>query len=586
MAVAWAIWAGPGGFGLGLGLPVSAQPATAIVAGLAVEAEGVDAGEVLLGELNCVACHEASAAVSARLMPKPSPRLGAVASRTHPAHLAQFVAAPSRIKSGTLMPDLFHDRPAAEVADEADALAHFLASLSQREPGGVIPVNRLAVEQGRVLYHRTGCVGCHAPQEAAAAVFPETAGGGPTDVASVQFVLSQLERTSVPLGDLAAKYYATGLEKFLLDPLAVRAGGRMPALNLTTDEARATAAYLLRSRTASDGTATANPTETAPAFTVDLAKAKRGKGLFATLGCAGCHDTAPQLARPASTLRAPALAALRAGADTGCLISAPGKEVPRFQLSEAQRQVLRSALGRVASFETSAPTATGVARRMTMLNCYACHSRAGYGGPAPSRSDYFTVLTTADLGDEGRLPPHLGAVGNKLRPEWLRDVLLRRGTVRPYMATRMPQFGAGNVEPLMAEFQAADAPANAPAAEGPQDGDTEAGRLLVGVGAYACVTCHNFGSHKSLGISVMDMTRMARRLRYDWFHRYLLDPTSLRPGTRMPSFWPEGEASLKAVLGGDTERQIRAIWAFLSLGEKAATPPGLGEAATEQPKGK
>jgi mono/diheme cytochrome c family protein len=559
------------------------QPTAAVVAGLAVEAEGVDAGEVLLGELNCVACHAAPAAVVDRLLPKPAPRLGQVVQRSAPGHLREFIGAPHWVKPGTLMPDLLHGRPAGEREADTDALVHFLASLDSQALGGPTPGNRLMLEQGRVLYHRTGCVACHAPQEAAAAVFPDPAGGGPTDAAATGYVLGQLERTSVPLGDLAAKYYTPGLTRFLLDPLAVRVGGRMPSLGLTEDEARAVAAYLVRSRPGPSGAPAPTPADAAPAFVVDPARADRGRALFAGLGCSACHDTAPQHARPKSSLLAPELGALRWEAGTGCLGTEPAPGVPRFALSDAQRGALRSMRSRVGSLGQPLPATARVARRLTAWNCFACHSRAGYGGPSPSRSDYFTVLTTADLGDEGRLPPHLGSVGNKLRPEWLREVLLRGAAVRPYMATRMPQFGEANVGPLVAEFLAADLPAGALPIAGPGDGDVEAGRRLVGVGAYACITCHNFGPHKSLGISVMDMRRMAHRLRYDWFHRYLLEPSALRPGTRMPSFWPEGQASLKAILAGDTEQQIRAIWGLLSLGDAAPIPPGLGEAASERP---
>src|SRR5262245_24466543 len=40
------------------------------------ETPGMDAGEVLLGEYNCVACHQADAAVTTRLASRRSPRLG------------------------------------------------------------------------------------------------------------------------------------------------------------------------------------------------------------------------------------------------------------------------------------------------------------------------------------------------------------------------------------------------------------------------------------------------------------------------------------------------------------------------------
>jgi hypothetical protein len=55
----------------------------------------------------------------------------------------------------------------------------------------------------------------------------------------------------------------------------------------------------------------------------------------------------------------------------------------------------------------------------------------------------------------------------------------------------------------------------------------------------------------------------------------LLDPQSLRPGTRMPAFWPNGQAVNKEVLRGDTEKQIAAIWAYLIKGKAADLPEGL-----------
>src|SRR6185295_20077762 len=94
--------------------------------------------------------------------------------------------------------------------------------------------------------------------------------------------------------------------------------------------------------------------------------------------------------------------------------------------------------------------------------------------------------------------------------------------------------------------------------------DAKFGRNLVGTGGFACISCHTFGPHKSLGIPALDLTLTTRRLKKDWFHRYLLDPQSLRPGTRMPSFWPEGVAVNKDVLKGDTEAQIRALWLYLA----------------------
>ena len=55
---------------------------------------------------------------------------------------------------------------------------------------------------------------------------------------------------------------------------------------------------------------------------------------------------------------------------------------------------------------------------MTALNCYACHRRDETGGVIRERDPFFTA-NSPDLGDEGRIPPLLTGVGDKLRPEAL-----------------------------------------------------------------------------------------------------------------------------------------------------------------------
>jgi len=141
----------------------------------------------------------------------------------------------------------------------------------------------------------------------------------------------------------------------------------------------------------------------------------------------------------------------------------------------------------------------------------------------------------------------------------------------------MPQFGQTNVGPLVNLFAKADAGSPDAQSEPRTSGATEVnyGRKLAGTDGLSCIACHTFAGHKSLGIPAMDLALMTRRLQFGWFHRYLLDPPSLRPGTRMPAFWPEGKSTRKDILDGDTERQINATWAYLDRGKDAGLPPGL-----------
>jgi hypothetical protein len=70
------------------------------------------------------------------------------------------------------------------------------------------------------------------------------------------------------------------------------------------------------------------------------------------------------------------------------------------------------------------------------------------GGPEGLRREYFTSFGEVDLGDEGRIPPHLNAVGSKLQAGWIKTVIERGEKIRPYMATRMPKFGLTNAGKL------------------------------------------------------------------------------------------------------------------------------------------
>jgi hypothetical protein len=56
----------------------------------------------------------------------------------------------------------------------------------------------------------------------------------------------------------------------------------------------------------------------------------------------------------------------------------------------------------------------------------------------------------------------------------------------------------------------------------------------------------------------------------------MINPQVYRAGTRMPSAWPNGRTILPHVLDGDTEKQLSAIWLYLSDGGKAAVPLGVG----------
>ena len=680
-----------------------------VIGGASRGGASVEPGELLLAEMNCVACHDAPAEIQARLASRQAPGLGEAGLRLTPQWLRTFLASPSAEKSGLLMPDMLHALTQTARTEAVEALTHYLVSRQKPLGGMAAGASAASIAAGNFLYHSVGCVACHAPIE-----LPLQR----TRDAAAADELKRLAQNSVPIGRLAAKMTVNELAAFLKNPLETRPSGRMPALQLSDGEARAIATYLLREQasTPSHGAAPARisgltfeyyeqsfpelprferltataigsvdtfslkaarrkndfalrfhgiitapksgdykfyvesddgarlsidekevvdnggihpqqersetiklaagdhtiavvyfdgggetelkvrwkgpgidkqeipvsvlshegqpmtPLGDAP-FTVDSVKAEHGRKLFTQFNCGACHrlDGTGAKAKP--------LAQLAADQRSGCLSANPAADVPRFELDDQQRSFLRAQLHNQAALAAPLDDSARIERTLSVLNCYACHQRNNRGGVSGLRADYFVSTGEVDLGDEGRIPPHLTGVGAKLEPAWLGEVLTHGGAVRPYMATRMPQFGADNVQHLVVAFEKVDHATRSERASEPAA--AKFGRKLVGVGGLTCVACHTFAGHASLGVPAIDLATMGSRLQPDWFRRYLLDPQSLRPGTRMPGFWPNGQAANKEILAGNTEKQISAIWAYLGKGKEADLPDGLVQGKEE-----
>ena len=530
----------------------------------------VTPGEFLVSEMNCVACHEPTDAVKARLASRPAPLLGPDGVKATPQWLREFLADPQKAKPGTLMPDMMQSLPADQKAEALEGLTHFLASIQGAPARAAANASETRITEGKALYHSIGCVQCHAPF---------TAPDGEEEE------MTKLAASSVPLAGpgIAKKYTVGELAAFLANPLKSRAGGRMPSLNLKKDEAESIAIYLLREQFPAAGRSNSGA-QMLPlgdtAFVVDPAKAAIGAQYFVMLQCGNCHAGTPNpytVSNIAPVARK--FGELRPRQPSGCLATAPKAGTPKFDLTDRQKTVIIAALKSQEILELPLTGEQHIRRTMTVLNCFACHARDRRGGINGLHREYLATIGDADMGDERKVPPHLNGVGAKLRPEWLSDVLLKGEKVRPYMALRMPVFGKDNVAHLPELFEKADVPADAHAAPvgvvGKAETDAKWGRKLAGTTGLSCVACHNFAGRKSPGVQGLDLAQTGERLRFDWFRRYLLDPQSFRAGTRMPPFWPAGVAVNKDVLNGDAEAQIRALWLYLSQADFTLLPDGL-----------
>jgi len=319
-----------------------------------------------------------------------------------------------------------------------------------------------------------------------------------------------------------------------------------------------------------------NPAIVTERFEVNLTKAAKGRELFASLGCAACHTLKIDGSPVAAKNTAPPLAQLTSS--RGCL-EPQSKKTPRYALSNGQRSALAAAIAATRSPNKGLSADEQVERTLIRFNCIACHDRNKLGGVVAARDEFF-MSDMPEMGDEGRLPPSLTGVGAKLTTDWLKTLFEHGAKDRPYMLTRMPKFGLSNVGSLATALEKGDAalanPAPAIVVDPNDEKRTKAGgRRLVGSQGFSCIKCHTFAGQRSSGIQAISLTTMTTRLRRDWFHHYLLSPLVYRPGTRMPTPFPDGQTTLPNVLDGTPAGQIAAIWTYLSDGDKAIYPVGL-----------
>ena len=490
-------------------------------------------GLVLIQQHNCIACHDAGSRVSP-VATKQAPDLSWSASNLNPEYIRKFIASPHSVKPGATMPDLPGRLSANQREESSNAITHFLLKkFKSKFKAGKIDSS--AVNRGFELFNSVGCVACHAPR---------------SKLANEQSISE-----STPLGPLENKYDVRGLTEFLKDPLPVRSSGHMPNMQLTHFEATDIANFLLQSQANSSNT-----------WQVDSKLAGTGNRRFRELNCNACHSGI--IDDSASVTRSKPISEL--DVNSGCLSRSSG-QWPEFTFSPTDHQSIKDYL-------QNSPKPLELQEQidvvLTSFNCVACHDRDGLGGISPDRNPHFKT-TNLNLGDQGRIPPTLTGVAAKLKPDWLRDVLVNGRSIRPYMKTRMPKFGEANIKPLIPLLESADAlPEVSYFDFEDQKKIREQGHVLAGNKGLNCVACHTYQYKISDTMPAVDLTEMAERLEKNWFYQYMLDPQRFSPNTVMPSFWPGGKA-IRSDIDGTTESQVEAIWQYLLDGRQARAPAGI-----------
>ena len=478
-------------------------------------AVAVEQGRHLAEKLGCANCHRAE---SASLRARPGPSLTAIGSRRKRAWLYHWLRDPAAFQADAVMPSMLaNDQQRRDVAAFlAASVAGNVAGEPSKDP---VKIARRESDTGRSLFAPLGCGACH-------------------------------QRDSLSLDGLGSKMDAAALVAYLENPGLHDASGEMPSLALSSEEATQLAGFLLLSRN--------------PAFEEDFehGAAERGAALVRSAGCAACH-TVDGGGSLTGGSQAPALSKLNTG--RGCLADNPGPVVPRYRLSPADRASLAAFIAwyRENPDISSAPV-YDFYRRVADLRCTTCHAMDA-------------ALPTSAIAEKA---PPLTGLGARLAPQWLREVLVEGRRSHAEFELRMPHYSSDHVKPLIDGFARAAGlqPGAAPTAPPQASSVSTTGVQMLGTnasqGGLGCIGCHGFGEHNALGEEGPALTHVARRVRYDWFQRWMRDPARILSGTSMPNYF----GSLPA---DEARGKIAALWAALSLGDKMPLPEGFEQAESK-----
>ncbi|MFQ5693563.1 MAG: c-type cytochrome [Nitrospinota bacterium] len=254
--------------------------------------------------------------------------------------------------------------------------------------------------------------------------------------------------------------------------------------------------------------------------------------------------------------------------------------MPNFYLSDKEVKALMTFLRMYDGRETPQEFTRGLSARERALergrrlvekyNCVGCHVIEGKGG-----------FIRAFYKDSSLAPPPLNGEGAKVQPQWLYGFLKSPFALRPWLQVRMPTFGLTDQEAsdLVRYFNAQEEDRHPYVfVDDADEGNVAVGKYLFQI--FECLGCHEQAEGKKAADLAPDLSLARERLRPEWVIRWLRDPQKVQEGTRMPTFFSEGESPLQTVWKGDAKKQIRALRDYLfrfdgGKGEVKGIPPGV-----------
>jgi len=501
-------------------------------------------GRDLVMEQNCIQCHSNESKNMLPELQQKGPDMNGIGSRVSNTWLAQWLASPHTLKPGTTMP-AFVDANTEQGRKDAADMAAYLASLK----GEVAPAAEIKADDiklGGNRFHTLGCAACHS--------LPDQA--------------FDKETARIPLNNIHGKFTPESLTQFLKKPDKHYAAIKMPDFQLSDDEARQLAAFV---HTNSKGK------QTAPIKVPVKGNAARGKQLISQHNCASCHDGLPageqKLADFSTILGKSWSDHAGHGAKAG---------VPKLNITAEDAKLMEayraSVAGKPQVTLTHLSSHDYAERQFKALNCAACHSRDEQPSLLASlhgQSEHLSKGIPQDAHhkvDQSR--PHMTYIGEMLHTDYLTAMISGKVTKRPrpWLAMRMPAFSSR--ADLLAQGLTAQhgvAPSTADLANLDPE-KVKIGKKLIGpAGGFACIICHANGDQKALAafeVEGINFNRVGNRLRSGFYHRWMENPTSITPDTKMPRYTLNNVSPLTDY-DKDANKQFEAIQEYLkSISEK------------------
>lgn len=559
-------------------------------------AESLNKGRDLARLYGCLGCHKIGEMEESW---KAGPSLMSVKSKLSEEWIKKWLHDPKSFRHSTKMPRMFHLENIETAEDHARAeaeiasIARYLLSHSKETSLKATSVTG-DESNGQQLIEKIGCLGCH------------TSNG------------MSFNDYGPELTHLGSKVTKEWLFDWLKDPKHYSPEARMPNMRLSDQEAMDIAAYLLSQKNLEfeaieeteisedilDGlvmdylTRSMSRTQAQTRKTeMDLAEKLNfvGEKTIGFRGCYACHDIAgfedaKQIGTELSNHGNKNIHQLDFGfshiehtreAWFARKLDRPqsfdeGKEksyfeklrMPHFGFSDEEIGYLTTFLLSLTTDEIPMERQRLLSESDVMMekgryliarsNCYGCHSIDGKEGNIQA---YYP--------EKGNAPPTLEGEGAKVQEPWLHSFLEEPETIRPWLDVRMPTFGFNDAEAEALVYYFTHAAEKSPSYLGypaPEATDEELASGQKLFEAFQCMKCHQTGDAAAkLGASFRapDLAIAKDRLQPKWVEDWLADPSALQDGTKMPAFWPDGQAYLTDVLDGDATRQMAAVTAYL-----------------------